>query len=153
MSKNEQTIIFSEEAIASEEFIAKMDEQIIFLEEKPEKITPLNSSESVKEYQYKPERIRTQKNTLTGQYYQALLRKNPMIWLLIIGGILGCYFSVSIISEMCGGNLGLWFQKWWWIPLSTVIIGPIAIVFFALIIPLIPYILYGAFYVLISLGS
>jgi len=78
----------------------------------------------------------------------------PIKWLLIIGGILGCIISVSIISEMCSGNIPYWSQVWWWIPLSMFIIGPIGIVFFALILPFIPWILYVILYVVaVSIGS
>jgi len=143
MNKNEE-----------EEIIAKFNEQIYRLEEDLEQENTQGESESsLKENLYSSEKGKYKKKSLTGRYYQSLLRKNPMIWLLIIGGILGCIISISLIFEICSGNLACWSQKWWWIPLSTLIIGPIGLVFIALILPFLPWILYIAFYVLIHIGS
>ena len=85
------------------------------------------------------------KNTLMGKYYAYLLHKGPMKGLLIAGAILGLIVSVYL---MVGGGL-----SWWWIPLSIVFIGPISLVFFALILPFIPYILYGILIVVIEMMS
>jgi len=74
------------------------------------------------------------KNTLTGKYYAYLLHKEPLKTLLIVGVILGLF--VSVYSVVGGG------VAWWWIPVSIMFIGPIGLVFFALILPFIPYILY-----------
>ena len=85
------------------------------------------------------------KNTLTGKYYAFLLHKDPLKCLLILGGILGLTVSVYL---MVGGAI-----SWWWIPLSIMFIGPIGLVFFALILPFIPYILYGILIVVIEMMS
>ena len=85
------------------------------------------------------------KNSFMGKYYAYLLHKGPMKALLIAGAILG--FIVSIYL-MVGGGL-----SWWWIPLSTMFIGPIGLVFFALILPFIPYILYGILIVILEMMS
>ena len=85
------------------------------------------------------------KNSFIGKYYAYLLHKGPMKALLIAGAILG--FIVSIYL-MVGGGL-----SWWWIPLSTMFIGPIGLVFFALILPFIPYILYGILIVILEMLS
>ncbi len=85
------------------------------------------------------------KNSFMGKYYAYLLHKGPMKALLIGGAILG--FIVSIYL-MVGGGL-----SWWWIPLSIVFIGPIGLVFFALILPFIPYILYGILIVILEMMS
>ena len=85
------------------------------------------------------------KNTLMGKYYAYLLHKGPMKGLLIAGAILGLIVSVYL---MVGGGL-----SWWWIPLSIVFIGPIGLVFFALILPFIPYILYGILIIIIEMMS
>ena len=85
------------------------------------------------------------KNSFIGKYYAYLLHKGPMKALLIAGAILG--FIVSIYL-MIGGGL-----SWWWIPLSTMFIGPIGLVFFALILPFIPYILYGILIVILEMLS
>ena len=85
------------------------------------------------------------KNSFMGKYYAYLLHKGPMKALLIAGAILG--FIVSIYL-MIGGGL-----SWWWIPLSTMFIGPIGLVFFALILPFIPYILYGILIVILEMLS
>lgn len=74
------------------------------------------------------------KKTLTGKYYVYLLRKEPIKYLLIIGAILGCIISVYLTA---GVRI-----SWWWIPLSTFFIGPLGLVFFALILPFIPWIVY-----------
>ena len=74
------------------------------------------------------------KKTLTGKYYACLLHKEPLKCLLIVGVILGLIISVYFVV---GGAI-----SWWWIPLSIMFIGPIGLVFFALILPFIPYILY-----------
>ena len=74
------------------------------------------------------------KNSLTGKYYAGLLHKEPMECLLIAGGIIGLIASVYLTV---GGVI-----SWWWIPLSIMFFGPIGLVFFALILPFIPYILY-----------
>ena len=85
------------------------------------------------------------KNSFMGKYYAYLLHKGPLKALLIAGAILG--FIVSIYL-MVGGGL-----SWWWIPLSTMFIGPIGLVFFALILPFIPYILYGILIVILEMLS
>ena len=85
------------------------------------------------------------KNSFIGKYYAYLLHKGPMKALLIAGAILG--FIVSIYL-MIGGGL-----SWWWIPLSAMFIGPIGLVFFALILPFIPYILYGILIVILEMLS
>jgi len=85
------------------------------------------------------------KNTFMGKYYAYLLHKGPLKALLIAGAILG--FIVSIYL-MVGGGL-----SWWWIPLSTMFIRPIGLVFFALILPFIPYILYGILIVILEMLS
>ena len=137
-----------------EEIIAEFNEQIYWLEEDLEqKNTQAESESNLRENLYSSEKGKYKKKSLTGQYYQSLLRKNPLICLLIIGGILGCILSTLLIFEICSGNLACWSQNWWWIPLSTLIIGPIGMVFIALILPFLPWILYIAFYVIISIGS
>jgi len=155
MDKNNMTKQTTEEIMASEEIIAKFNEQIYRLEEDLEQKNDLNKSGSIskKEYLYVPEKKKYKKKSLTGKYFEFLLRKNPMICLLIIGGILGCIFSISIIFNICSGNLACWSQKWWWIPLSTVIIGPLGLIFVALILPFTPWILYITLYVIIHIGS
>ena len=154
MNEIEQTIIKTEEVIASEELSARLDKQISWLEEEPEQDKKRNKYEKTSSAPYIYEKQRRTKRSLTGKYYQTLLRKEPIKWLLIIGGIFGCIISAVLISRMCGGNMTYWFQNWWWIPLSTFIIGPIGLVFFALILPFIPWILYGILYaVVISIGS
>jgi len=84
------------------------------------------------------------KRTLTGQYYAALLRKEPIKCLLIIGAILGGIISIDFMVER-----GV---AWWWIPLSTLFIGPIGLVFFALILPFIPWIIYIIFRIIIEIN-
>ena len=84
----------------------------------------------------KKEKFVSTKKTLTGKYYEYLLRKDPIITLLIIGAILGGVFSISVIY-------GRW-DLWLWIPLSIFFIGPFDLVFIALILPFIPWILYFA---------
>ena len=155
MNETEMNKKKSEEVLPSEEIIAKFNEQIYRLEEDLEQKNTQGESESnsLRENLYNSEKGKYKKKSLTGRYYQSLLRKNPMIYLLIIGGILGCIFSISLIFEICSGNLACWSQKWWWIPLSTLIIGPIGLVFIALILPFLPWILYIALYVIIHIGS
>ncbi|TET03224.1 MAG: hypothetical protein E3J90_02100 [Promethearchaeota archaeon] len=85
------------------------------------------------------------KNTFMGKYYAYLLHKGPMKGLLIAGAILGLIVSVYL---MVGGGF-----SWWWIPLSIMFIGPIGLVFFALILPFIPYILYGILIIIIEMMS
>jgi len=85
------------------------------------------------------------KNTLMGKYYAYLLHKGPMKGLLIAGAILGLIISVYL---MVGGGL-----SWWWIPLSIMFIGPIGLTFIALILPFIPYILYGILIVILEMMS
>ena len=85
------------------------------------------------------------KNTFIGKYFAYLLHKGPMKGLLIAGAIIGLIVSVYL---MVGGGL-----LWWWIPLSIVFIGPIGLVFFALILPFIPYILYGILIVILGMMS
>ena len=152
---NEMNRNTTQEAIDSEEIIAKFDEQIFRLEADLEQKNDLSKSGSKtkKEYLYVPEKKKYKKKSLTRKYYEFLLRKNPLICLLIIGGILGCILSISIIFNICSGNLACWSQKWWWIPLSTVIIGPLGIIFVALILPFTPWILYITLYVIIHIGS
>jgi len=70
------------------------------------------------------------KNTFMGKYYAYLLHKGPMKGLLIAGGL-----------------------SWWWIPLSIGFIGPIGLVFIALILPFIPYILYGILIVILEMNN
>ena len=85
------------------------------------------------------------KNTFMGKYYAYLLHKGPLKALLIAGAILGFIVSIYLLV---GGGL-----SWWWIPLSTMFIGPIGLVFFALILPFIPYILYGILIVILEMLS
>ena len=85
------------------------------------------------------------KNSMIGKYYAYLLHKGPMKALLIAGAILGLIVSVYL---MVGGGL-----SWWWIPLSIVFIGPIGAVFIALILPFIPYILYGILIIALEMMS
>ena len=85
------------------------------------------------------------KRTFMGKYYAHLLHKGPMEGLLIAGAILGLMVSVYL---MFGGGI-----SWWWIPLSILFIGPIGLVFFALIIPFIPYILYGILIIILEMMS
>ena len=85
------------------------------------------------------------KNSMIGKYYAYLLHKGPMKALLIVGAILGLIVSVYL---MVGGGL-----SWWWIPLSIVFIGPIGAVLIALILPFIPYILYGILIIAIEMMS
>jgi hypothetical protein len=101
---------------------AKIDENL-------EIFTPENESS-------KKEKFVSTKKTLTGKYYEHLLRANPIITLLIIGAILGGIFSVSVIYSR--------WDLWFWIPLSIVFIGPIGLVLVALILPFLPWILYIA---------
>lgn len=84
------------------------------------------------------------KRTLTGKYYAALLHKEPIKCLLIIGAFLGCIISIYLVVEN-----GI---AWWWIPLSIMFIGPIGLVFFALILPFIPWIVYIVLRVLIEIA-
>ncbi len=111
--------------------VSVIEEQLYVLEEKED-----NSDRKAK--------IES-KNTFMGKYYAYLLHKKPLKALLIAGAILG--FIVSIYL-MVGGGL-----SWWWIPLSTMFIGPIGLVFFALILPFIPYILYGILIVILEMLS
>jgi len=85
------------------------------------------------------------KNTFIGKYYAYLLHTGPMKGLLIAGGILGLIVSVYLLV---GGGI-----SWWWIPLSIVFIGPIGLVFFAMILPFIPYILYGILIIIVGMMS
>ena len=85
------------------------------------------------------------KNSFIGKYYAYLLRKEPLKGVLIAGAILGLFVSVYL---MVGGGL-----SWWWIPLSIVFIGPIGLTFFALILPLIPYIAYGILIIILGMMS
>jgi hypothetical protein len=82
------------------------------------------------------------KNSFMGKYYAYLLHKGPMKGLLIAGAILGLFVSVYL---MVGGGF-----SWWWIPLSIGFIGPIGLVFIALILPFIPYILYGILIIILE---
>ncbi len=91
---------------------------------------------TTEEQSLKKEKFVSTKKTLTGKYYDHLLRYDPLITLLIIGAILGGVFSISIIY-------GTW-DLWLWIPLSILFIGPIGLVFVALILPFLPWILYIA---------
>lgn len=84
------------------------------------------------------------KKTLTRKYYASLLHKEVIKCLLIIGAILGCIISISFMVER-----GV---SWWWIPLSTLFIGPIGLVFFALILPFIPWIIYIIFRIIIEIN-
>ncbi|KKM17799.1 hypothetical protein LCGC14_1672120 [marine sediment metagenome] len=150
MNENEVNTIKRRENFASEELVIKLEEQINWLEDTPEAIESTPFTETKKEISHAPIKIRKKRRTLTGQYYQALLHKNPMICLLVIGGFIGCFYSVFTISN---GSMVYLSQNWWWIPLSTIIIGPFGLVFLALILPFIPWIIYIAFYVLIHVGS
>ena len=85
------------------------------------------------------------KNSFIGKYFAYLLHKGPMKGLLIAGAILGLIVSVYL---MVGGGL-----SWWWIPLSIMFIGPIGLTFIALILPFIPYILYGILIVILEMMS
>jgi hypothetical protein len=85
------------------------------------------------------------KNSFIGKYYAYLLHKGPLKGVLIAGAILGLFISVYL---MVGGGL-----SWWWIPLSIVFIGPIGLTFFALILPLIPYIAYGILIIILGMMS
>ncbi|MFX1378537.1 MAG: hypothetical protein ACFFA4_05550 [Promethearchaeota archaeon] len=91
----------------------------------------------------KKEKFVSTKKTLTGKYYDHLLRKDPIITLLIIGAILGCVFSIYFVS-------GRW-DLWLWIPLSIFFIGPLGLVFIALILPFVPWILYFALRIFIEI--
>ncbi len=84
------------------------------------------------------------KKSLIGKYYWYLLHKEPLIFLLILGGVIGCILSISIVSER-------WYL-WWWIPLSTLVIGPIGLVIFVLILPFIPVIIYIMLRIIIELN-
>ena len=153
MNENEVNTIKRRENFASEELVIRLEEQINWLEDTTEAIENTPFTETKKEISHAPIKIRKKRRTLTGQYFQALLQKNPIICLLILGGIIGCFYSVSTISQMCNGSIACWFQKWWWIPLSTIIIGPLGLVFIALILPFIPWIIYFIFMVISSIGS
>jgi len=98
---------------------------------------------TTEEESVKKEKFVSTKKTLTGRYYEHLLRYDPIITLLIIGAFLGGLFSISIVY----GNWSLWY----WIPLSIVFIGPIGLVFVALILPFLPWILYIALRVFIEI--
>ena len=82
----------------------------------------------------------------TGKYYENLFRKNPIIYLAIIGSILGG--AISIYQLIITGS---WYS-WWWIPLSVLFIGPVGVIFFAIILPIIPWIIYIIFRILIELN-
>lgn len=110
-----------------------MEKQTFLLEEETEWDEKEYEERKGREALYRKEKKSTKK-TLTGQYYDALLHKNPLVCLLIIGGFLGCVLSISMIS-------GRW-DGWWWIPLSTFFLGPIGLVSIALILPFIPWIIY-----------
>ena len=84
--------------------------------------------------------------SLTGQYYGYLFRKNPIIILAIVGSILGG--AISIYQLIITGS---WYS-WWWIPLSVLFIGPVGVIFFAIILPFIPWIIYIIFRILIELN-
>jgi hypothetical protein len=86
--------------------------------------------------------------SLTGKYYKNLFRKNPIIYLAIIGSILGGAISIYqfINISMITGS---WYS-WWWIPLSVLFIGPVGVIFFAIILPIIPWIIYIFFRILIE---
>ena len=86
--------------------------------------------------------------SLTGQYYKALFRKNPIITLLIIGSILGGIISIYQFIDIASMT-GSW-NSWYWIPLSIIFIGPVGTVFFAIILPFIPYIIYIFFRILLE---
>jgi len=88
--------------------------------------------------------------SLTGKYYKCLFRKNPMITLLIIGAILGGAISIYqfINISMTTGN----WNSWGWIPLSIIFIGPVGTVFFAIILPFIPWIIYIFFRILLEIN-
>ena len=117
-------------------------EQELLWKEKIENDGKLHKS-TTKQESMKKEKFVSTKRTLTGKYYEYLLRSDPIITLLIIGAILGGLFSFSIIY-------GSW-DLWYWIPLSIVFIGPIGLVFVALILPFIPWILYIALRVFIGI--
>ena len=100
---------------------------------------------TTEEESVKKEKFISTKKTLTGKYYEHLLRYDPIITLLIIGAFLGGLFSISIVY----GSWGLWY----WIPLSIIFIGPIGLLIFALILPFLPWILYIALRVIIEVAS
>lgn len=85
-----------------------------------------------------------------GGYYKGLFRKDTMIYLLVIGGIIGCIVSIYFVSQ--GGVAG-WAQLWWWIPASTIFLGPVGLVILAIIAPILGYIAVGLLYALISVNS
>jgi hypothetical protein len=101
-------------------------------------ITPEEASVEVKK-----EKFVSTKKTLTGKYYEHLLRSDPIITLLIIGAVLGGLFSFAFVY-------GSW-NLWYWIPLSIVFLGPIGLVFGALILPFVPWILYFALRIFIEI--
>jgi hypothetical protein len=84
--------------------------------------------------------------SLTGKYYKNLFRKNPIIYLAIVGSILGG--AISIYQLVITGG---WYS-WWWIPLSIIFIGPAVVILFAIILPSIPWIIYIIFRILIELN-
>lgn len=86
--------------------------------------------------------------SLTGKYYKHLFRKNPIITLLIIGSILGGFISIYQFIDV-SMMTGSW-NSWWLIPLSIIFIGPVGTVFFAIILPFIPYIIYIFFRILLE---
>lgn len=86
------------------------------------------------------------KKTWIGKYYGLLLRRKTLIWLLIIGACLGCIISITVISRICSGSIGCWNYNWWYITLSTLVFGPFGLVIVALILPVIPYVVYIILY-------
>ena len=136
----------------SEILLGKLDRQISELEENPELIP--YEYDVTHEYDFLETIEKKKKKSLLGGYYTAVLQKKVLKGLSIIGGILGCILSIIILSKTCAGQpASCWADQWWWIPLSTFILGPIGMIIIALLLPLIPIILYVIFMVIISIGS
>jgi len=125
--------------------------------EKRNEIITQASNQEEREILYSSDKGVKTKKTLIGKYYNRLLCKKPLIWLLIIGGCLGCFLSILTVSGTCSisyeGGILCWSKNWWWIPLYTLFIGPVGLVFIALILPILPYIIFIIFWILIHLGS
>ena len=88
--------------------------------------------------------------SLTGKYYKNLFRKNPIIYLAIIGSIMGGAISIYQFVNI-SMITGSW-TSWWWIPLSILFIGPAGTICFAIILPFIPWIVYIIFRVLLEIN-
>ncbi len=120
----------------------EITEQELLLNKKTENDDSLYNF-TTEEESVKKEKFVSTKKTLTGKYYEYLLRSDPILTLLIVGAILGGVFSISIVY-------GSW-DLWVWIPLSIIFIGPIGLVIVALILPFTPWILYIALRVFIEI--